>query len=434
MGLFLFSTSTSRLTIDFLSSCGLSTSYSTVLRAHKVLSASLLKKTAEIAWGPHMIGLDNEQISMSQHITQRPGAVPAVRSFTASVIYLLCNATADACRLQPILHQRKISPIITYAEHIIPSHSQKAFINQHLVINIISVLFNHESTFQRSSYADLLRHPAHRPPPRGYKTQEFVAPTLEYDKAKISGFIGYLEDIYLKKFGASPGDFEDRAIIGAYDQLSNSRGRSALLERFGDLTAFLRMENIQLGIGFFHCLMNSLWNLRCIHDGDPKLTGSIANYILLLGVKRLGGERLDFFTLRSLMDDVLFGNILSLWSMKTGYKDLKDYALTNPSPEALESIARDILVNYASDTGLAVCTGSKPGEADNVMYNAILLNRDLLYFYEHDLAISSGDFGRLELSLRTLARLFNGAGARNYSMELLHLIQNLSVSWPKDFA
>lgn len=68
------------------------------------------------------------------------------------------------------------------------------------------------------------------------------------------------------------------------------------------------------------------------------------------------------------------------------------------------------------------------------MYNAILLNRDLLYFYEHDLAISSGDFGRLELSLGTLARLFNGAGARNYSMELLHLIQNLSVSWPKDFA
>lgn len=133
------------------------------------------------------------------------------------------------------------------------------------------------------------------------------------------------------------------------------------------------------------------------------------------------------------MDDVLFGNILSLWSMKTGYKDLKEYALTNPSPEALESIARDILVNYASDTGLAVCTGSKPGEADNVMYNAILLNRDLLYFYEHDLAISSGDFGRLELSLGTLARLFNGAGARNYSMELLHLIQNLSVLWPKDF-
>lgn len=434
MGLFLYSNLTSRLTIDFLSSCGLSSSYTTILRAIKVLSQSLLKKTSDIARGPHMFGFDNKQISMSQHVSQRPGTVPAVRSFTASVIYPLRNAAPEFCRLQPILERRRNSPIITYNKHILPSSSQRSSINQHLVIDILEILFKNIKKFDRSLYNELFQHQTHRPPPKGHKTEEFVCPTLEYDEAKTSELIRFLEDLYLNKLGLTDDIFSWLAIVSANDQLSNSRGRSALIERFGDLNAFLRMENFQFGISFFHNLMNLLWNLRCVHYGNSKNTGSLSNYVSFLGTKRIGNDRPDYFTLRSFANEVLAGNLLSLWKLKTGYEDLEEYGQTNPAPEDLKAIAQDILTNYTSNEGLAVCTGSHVDEADNVLHNAILMNRDLLLFYEHDSAISSGDFGRLELLLGTLTRMFNGSGAKNYSMELLHFIQNLNISWPPEFA
>lgn len=371
---------------------------------------------------------------MSQHVSQRPGTVPAVRSFTASVIYPLRNATPESCNLQPILARRKVSPTITYNKHILPSSSQRASINQHLVIDVLEILFNQVKTFDRSLYNELFQHPAHRPPPEGHKTEEFVCPTLEYNEAKTAELISFFQDLFLNKLGLSEEIFERFAIVSANDQLSNSRGRSALIERFGDLSAFLRMENFQFGIGFFHNLMNLLWHIRCVHFGDIKDTGSLSNFINLIGTKRLGNDRPDYFTLRSTLKDILAGNLSSLWRLKTGFQDLNEYSKTNPTPETLKQIAQEILIDFASSEGLTKCTGSEAGEADNVLRNAILLNRDLLYFYEHDAAISSGDFGRVELLLGTLARMFNGSGGRNYSMEILHFIQNLNISWPEDFA
>lgn len=434
MGIFLYSTGASRLTIDFLSICGLSSSYNTILRALKVISQRLLLKASEIARGPHMLGFDNEQISMSQHVSQRPGTEPAVRSFTASVIYPLRNATAQACRLQPILERRKNCPMITYNKHIVPSHSQRLLINEHLTIDILQILKKKIKGLDVDCYAELFQHPKHRPPPPGYKTQEFVLPTLQYDESKTADLIKFIEVLYGDRLKVPDEILEFLAILSVNDQMSNSRGRSAVLEREGDESAFLRMENLQYAVGFFHDIMNLAWQIRCIHDGDSKTPGSLANYISFLGVKRLGGDRPDFFTLRTFLYDILDANMLYLWSMKTGYEDLEEFVKTNPEPAELKRISQEILFEFASDKGLSVCIGTRPEESDNMLRNAILLNRDLLFFYEHDCAVSSGDFGRLELLLGVLTRMFNGAGARNYSNELLHLIQNLSISWPEDFA
>lgn len=65
---------TSKAAVDFLSASGLSTGYSTVLQAHDSLAESLLEEAAKVARRPHMLAFDNEQISMSQHVTQRDGA------------------------------------------------------------------------------------------------------------------------------------------------------------------------------------------------------------------------------------------------------------------------------------------------------------------------------------------------------------------------
>ncbi|KAG1890900.1 hypothetical protein F4604DRAFT_1541038, partial [Suillus subluteus] len=62
---------------------------------------------------------------------------------------------------------------------------------------------------------------------------------------------------------------------------------------------------------------------------------------------------------------------------------------------------------------------------DGVLRNIILLNCDLLIFYELYLAVSSGDFGHVENFLSALTMIFAGAGCKNYTGELLQFIQNL---------
>lgn len=434
MGLFLYASSTEKTTVDFLSSCGLSTSYTTILRAHEILSASYMKLASEKAHGPHMLGIDNEQISMSQHVSQRPGAEPAVRSFTASIVYSLRNASPQACELRPILERRKNCPTITYNKHIVPSLKQKASIFKHLLKDIIEILFKNTDSFDPGKYVELLKHEEHRPPPEGYKTEEFVCPTLEYDESKTKDLMEFAQALYNNELKVADETIENTAFPSSNDQLTNVRWRRAVIERRGDLTALLRMENWQLGIGFFHDHMNLAIHLKSVHNGHPKDLGSLQFYRECLGTKRINNPRPDYFTLRHFFYDILYGNILHLWSLKTGYKNLDDYAKANPTLTELETIAQQILMNFASDAGLTKCTGSVPDEADITLRNAILLNRDLLYYYELDNAMSSGDFGRIEILMGTLTKMFAGSGGRNYAIEHLHLIQNLSISWPPEFA
>lgn len=422
---------TSKAAVDFLSACGLSTGYSTVLQAHDSLAESLLEEAAKVARGPHMLAFDNEQISMSQHVTQRDGAEPTVRSFTASIIYSLKNATPDACKLAPILERRACAPMITYEDHILPSLQEKKSIVGHLLRDIIAILFiyTEDSGFKTQAYADLIKHEAHRPPREHDITEEHILRTVEVDESKTTGCIELTRQVYLEQMKIVVNQLNDLAILCVNDQMTCSRLRSALRDRRGDLSTFARMENFQIGPGFFHVLMNLLWHLNKIHSGNEDIPGSLAFYAKFLNVKRVIKDRPDFYTLRTFFNNVLSANILCAWQAKTGFSDLNLYAASNPRPEDIQKIALDILHEYASEKGLQAIP-----ETEIMLRNSILLNRDLLYFYELDNAISSGDFGRVELQLGTMARMFNGSGAKNYSLELLHLIQNLRSSWPPEFA
>lgn len=423
--------------MSFLAKAGLSCSFDSVMNLHRKLKTSLLEKASEIASRPHMLGIDNEQICMSTHVSQRPGALPTVRSFTASILYpLRMPSAAEACKLRSVMERRKDCPLITYGQHILPSRKNYTSISQHLIVNILEILFSHTEGFDASSsaYRDLLRHETHRPPPEGHKTTECILPTLQYDESTTMGVMAFYEAMYKNLLKVSDEVLDNLAIPSYHDQLTNSRTRSAFLERRGDKTTFLRMENFQLGIGFFHLHLNQGWLLKHLHGGNSNDIGSIPYYRLLLGISQVNCPRPDYFTLKAFYSDILDGNILRAWEIKTGYTNLEDYARTNPSADDLKKTAADILTEFASERGLAICTGPGPNETDTCLRNAILLNRDLLLYREVDKAISSGDFGRLEILLGTLARFFNGCGGKNYSMEILHLIQNLSISWPPEFA
>ncbi|KAG1890080.1 hypothetical protein F4604DRAFT_1568526 [Suillus subluteus] len=73
-----------------------------------------------------------------------------------------------------------------------------------------------------------------------------------------------------------------------------------------------------------------------------------------------------------------------------------------------------------SSSAFREISGVGPESEDGVLRNIILL-----IFYELDLAVSSGDFGCVEIFLGALTMIFAGAGCKNYTGELLQFIQNL---------
>ena len=132
---------------------------------------------------------------------------------------------------------------------------------------------------------------------------------------------------------------------------------------------------------------------------------------------------------------MLSGNILTYWKSETGIS-LSEFAATKPSPMQLLKHAQNIYDNWVSNTALQCAAGTPDveGSGDEAQQNTILLNRDFLMFFELSSAISSGDFGRVEILMGTITMMFAGAGCKNYTTELLHFIQNLKHVWMAEFA
>ena len=92
-------------------------------------------------------------------------------------------------------------------------------------------------------------------------------------------------------------------------------------------------------------------------------------------------------------------------------------------------MAQRILHRYLSPTLLE----RDDKQSDRICRRIALLLRDLLYVWELGVAISDGDWGRIEDILCPLAKLFRGAGSTNYCTEILHFIHQLKKIWPFTF-
>lgn len=109
-------------------------------------------------------------------------------------------------------------------------------------------------------------------------------------------------------------------------------------------------------------------------------------------------------------------------------------AEAKPTFEEMRSFTTNIYNTYILASALHEVSGVDAKSKDAVLRNIILLNHDLLLFYEFDLAVSSGDFGHVEIFLSVLTMIFAGAGCKYYTGKLLHFIQNLKKNWTANFA
>jgi hypothetical protein len=69
---------------------------------------------------------------------------------------------------------------------------------------------------------------------------------------------------------------------------------------------------------------------------------------------------------------------------------------------------------------------------DELLHQSIQMAHDLLEYVSLDQALTSGDIGHLQDMLPHLLFHFAGGGSKNYTTEILELLQGLEHEWPDD--
>ena len=443
-GLFLWSTGSSRKTIDVLFRCGLTISYDGIGKLLSLLSQHCIALAKQIAPTPHMFCYDNINISSSIFVEQRGSATPAkVQSGTFGILYGLCNATLDDLKLQPILNRyRNCSGLSPLDLHL--SLDQLKCVNHQFSVLVLRVLFKHCHLYSKYTSDPALQPIPRRPLAANHKTEQFLLQTTTIEEALIPGNLTVHEDTYIVQLERTAKDLVQYAIPSVNDQSTNARIRGGQVMRIHDLDPWSRREILQLGFGLFHLCMNLIWAILHVHHGSLHQTGSLSYFFALMEKACLGADHPDYHTLLAALTQVLEGIILGAWLDELG--SLGDFAKTNPSAQELLIQAKTILNrctcpleswrkgSKAKDSLIAPYPDAPDPLEDIAHQNIILLTRDLLYVIELTSAISEGDFGHVEDLLPVLAKIFRGAGSNNYCMEILHFLANLKHIWMPKFA
>ena len=443
-GLFLWSTGSSRKTIDVLFRCGLTVSYDSIGKLLSQLSQHCIALAKQIAPSPHMFCYDNINISSSIFVEQRGGATPAkVQSGTFAILYRLRNATLENLKLQPILSRYQNFSGLSPSDLRLSPDQIKCLNHQFSVI-ILRVLFKHSRFYSGYASDPALQSIARRPLAAGCKTEQFPLRTTTIEEASIHGNLTVHEDTYLVQLEQEEDDLVKYAIPSINNQSTNARIHGGQVLRIKDLDPWARRDVFQLGFGLFHLCMNLIWALLLVHRGSLQKTGSLTYFFALMEKARLGADHPDYHTLLAALTQVLEGIILGAWLDELG--NLGDFAKTKPSAQDLLLRAHSILNRCAcplenwrkgskdKDAPIPPYPGALDPLDDIAHQNTLLLTRDLLYVIELTSAISEGDFGRVEDLLPVLARIFRGAGSNNYCMEILHFLANLKYIWTPKFA
>jgi hypothetical protein len=372
----------------------------------------------------HSTGWDNTQISTSVHVEQQALAPPKVQTGITSIIYPLCNSSPEAIKLKPNLERQKTCNMIQFLD-IQPASFQLCAINHGLILEVIKIFLNNETSFDYIDKSDSWLQPQSiQPPPKGHKTQEFMMHTTKIDEGSTEGNIEVAQEQY---FDQLQHELNNQAIPTFPNQATNAHIWSGQILHKDYLNAIYQMVCFICGLGWFHVQLNLIWVLLHIHWGITNQIGSLQFFITLLGKVQLGKEKPDFNTLRSLATQVLAGNMLTYWKAATG-QSLTEFEKSELDIPTLLKYTQDIVGDWASDKA------ARASADDDVKCNAVLLNWDFPIFFLLSSSISSGDFGRVELLMGTLTMMFAGAGSKNYTIELLHWEQNLKYAWTPELA
>ena len=173
--------------------------------------------------------------------------------------------------------------------------------------------------------------------------------------------------------------------------------------------------------------MNLIWAVLNVHRGTFETIGSLAYFFNVLDLHCLSSAWPAYYPLLAAFNRILDGLLLDCWAKECGCDSLMGFKPMTQEPGHLQELAQRILRQYISPPAFQQ---QDEKQTDQVRRRTALLLRDLLFVRELGAAISDGDWGRVEDILYPLAKLFRGAGSKNYCMEILHFIHGLKKIWP----
>lgn len=467
-GMYAWATGTSKQMIEVLGSSGLSVSHPTIMKTVEIVADQSVANASVLSSESHVASYDNLDVAGSEHVEQRKDAVSKVRPGCFYLMYVP-HGVADRSHMF-------LAPIVENLCKAIPLHitdvsqtriQAESYFHQS-IITIIHVLARHSTAFKDLDLLPDLKYKPHCKLPPNLKTVFYALRTTTIEEKSVQGNLDNQDNFYIEQMrrDAMDPELSKYAIPSYNDQLTNSRIRSCIAVRQGDLNFWLRRSVFALGIALFHMLMNLIWGIRIKHYGSRDAPGSLAYFFTLMDKKRLAGDKPDFYALSAALLQILDGILLAGWIQECGHPSLEHFAKSKPEPALLKEIASRILLRYCtakldprveapihlskpaprnrvdlatpSDPTLTTSKPkskakkslSEPGPDDPCHRNIRLLARDLLVVAEVTAAIPAGDFGHIKDLLPILAEMFSSIGSHKYAIEIITLLHNLKHGIP----
>jgi len=224
---------------------------------------------------------------------------------------------------------------------------------------------------------------------------------------------------------------ENQTVVWVGDQLTVARLRGLQNSRCEDHNSFDRLDFLVPVFGWFHAQMAIEHSIHAQYYGTQQGFGLIHAFDLLkrkgLNSPSIQGNFHNHF--REALLHVTEARFRDIWCVVGKVDTLKE--LRKRSPAELHSLAIAIVSDYASSKAM-YNLATRRERCDELLYQSIQMARDLLDYVLLDRALSSGDIGLVEdLIPRLLFRLISG-GSKNYTIEVLELLQGLRREWPTD--
>lgn len=359
-------------------------------------------------------------------------------SGTAGTIYIVKDPEAVSPKNDAVQEQRAIGSKNPIQPRDILKLEMTAApaIHERAVFRVLRFLMECPE-FSISTYEQCGHHAFTPPPPvrcldikLSELIEHFMLDTLPIDEASIEGNLSVME-AFLRQLHMNITSEEmrrtgtDRTIIWIGDQLTVSRTRSIEKARSQDENSYERLGFVTKQFGFLHAQFAQEHSIHSQYYGSRNSMG-LSHAFDLLKRKGLSSPNVKgtfHYDIQEALYHITEARVLDLWCQVAKVSNLKD--LRNQSPDNLLKLATRIVQQYASTQAMQDMEARAADNRDDLLYQAIQFNRDMLDYIDLNEGMSCADVGRMEQQLPRLLFRYVGGRNSNYTVEVLELLQLL---------
>ncbi|KLO04433.1 hypothetical protein SCHPADRAFT_947696 [Schizopora paradoxa] len=268
-----------------------------------------------------------------------------------------------------------------------------------------------------------------------HTAMQFILRTVHQEEASYEGNDKLIEEWLRQLKMDTPEARTKLALEGAIhfvgDQLTVERLRGLYTLRAEDDDSYDRMDFLLSFFGWFHlkkCFGNTLHKQ---YLGSARSRGLKHAFALLKkrGLNNVSTKGPFHHHLNEALHHITCAHIRACWLVVGQSEKLSD--LRSQSPQKLRELAGRILRQHASSIALAYMDNELETQQDQLRREMVMFNRDALHYVLLVKAIKHGDVGIMNAMIPYLLFRFVGGGNKNYSGEMIELLQTLHRELPK---